>query len=388
MPSGVKAELKKGLKWHEEGYSGDGLKPETVSWATRMANGQDITPEKAIKMRAWLARHESDKKGEGFKPGEDGFPSPGRVAWALWGGDPAVTWSNKIVTQMKLADEEEKGFDDDFENGKKAITRVWNDFIKKQHEPTQRKLLKAVNKYLDGARQRYAQRLDEQILRSMNINSKSFLLDYASFLAESIEKLYIIDIIGAIWEEEFRKSGVRELKMIFKLAKKDPLQSISSWSNYGDLLGGISKKYIDTLADEMQKTTSKAMQKIVSAGLNEGLPIKEIASQIRLSTTFNRKRSMLIARTESTRLHGQAAQTSIEDANNFGLKVKKSWIGNLDQYTRNTHQAMIRYYAKNPIEQNDYFISPSGAATLTVGGFNVASEDCNCRCAIKPVVVE
>ena len=103
-PGSVREELRRGLEWHEEGHSGDGLQPETVAWARRMANGEDITPEKAKKMRAWFARHESDKEGEGFSPGEDGYPSPGRVAWALWGGDPAVGWSNKLVEQMEAAD--------------------------------------------------------------------------------------------------------------------------------------------------------------------------------------------------------------------------------------------------------------------------------------------
>lgn len=104
VPAGVKAELLKGLAWHEEGHSGDGLVAATVSWARRMASGQDISPDKAVKMRAWLARHESDKSGEGFSPGEDGFPSPGRVAWALWGGDAAKGWSSKLVGQMEAAD--------------------------------------------------------------------------------------------------------------------------------------------------------------------------------------------------------------------------------------------------------------------------------------------
>lgn len=105
-PKGVQNECQRGLDWHEEGESGDGLQPETVRWARRLAAGEDITPEKARKMKAWLARHEVDKEGEGFSPGEDGYPSPGRVAWALWGGDPAVPWSNRLVEQMDRADEE------------------------------------------------------------------------------------------------------------------------------------------------------------------------------------------------------------------------------------------------------------------------------------------
>jgi hypothetical protein len=103
-PQSVRTELERGLAWHEEGHSGDGLRPATVAWARRLARGEDITPDKARKMRAWLARHEVDKQGQGFNPGEDGYPSPGRVAWALWGGDPAVPWSNKLVGQLDAAD--------------------------------------------------------------------------------------------------------------------------------------------------------------------------------------------------------------------------------------------------------------------------------------------
>jgi len=102
-PKGVREELKRGLEWHEAGKSGKGLVPATVAWARRLASGQPISPAKAVKMHAWLARHEVDKKGQGYKPGEEGFPSPGRVAWALWGGDAAVAWSNKLVGQIEAA---------------------------------------------------------------------------------------------------------------------------------------------------------------------------------------------------------------------------------------------------------------------------------------------
>lgn len=107
-PKAVQKECGRGVAWVEDGKGGDGLKPETVRWARRLARGEDITPEKARKMRAWLARHEIDKEAEGFRPGEDGYPSPGRVAWACWGGDPAVGWSGKIVAQMDAADREDK----------------------------------------------------------------------------------------------------------------------------------------------------------------------------------------------------------------------------------------------------------------------------------------
>jgi hypothetical protein len=37
-----------------------------------------------------------DKKAPGFTRGTDGFPSPGRVAWDAWGGDPGERWVRGI----------------------------------------------------------------------------------------------------------------------------------------------------------------------------------------------------------------------------------------------------------------------------------------------------
>ena len=47
-------------------------------------------------MRAYFARHVVDKDASGFRRGEDGFPSPGRVAWDAWGGDPGERWSRRL----------------------------------------------------------------------------------------------------------------------------------------------------------------------------------------------------------------------------------------------------------------------------------------------------
>jgi hypothetical protein len=51
-------------------------------------------------MVSFFARHEVDKQGEGFSPGEPGYPSNGRIAWALWGGDPGKS----LVKQNQAAD--------------------------------------------------------------------------------------------------------------------------------------------------------------------------------------------------------------------------------------------------------------------------------------------
>lgn len=98
--------MRRGLAWHEEGHSGDGIQADTVAWATRIVGGADWSPEKAREADGWFPRHEGDLDAKGAKPGDDGFPSPGRVAWALWGGDAGRAQVGKLVRQMDAADRE------------------------------------------------------------------------------------------------------------------------------------------------------------------------------------------------------------------------------------------------------------------------------------------
>jgi HK97 family phage prohead protease len=45
------------------------------------------------------------KKLKALSSGEEGYPSNGRIAWALWGGDAGYSWSKRLVEQMKKEDE-------------------------------------------------------------------------------------------------------------------------------------------------------------------------------------------------------------------------------------------------------------------------------------------
>jgi hypothetical protein len=51
-------------------------------------------------MYSFFSRHEVDKKATGFNSGEEGFPSKGRVAWDLWGGDGGFSWSREKRDQI------------------------------------------------------------------------------------------------------------------------------------------------------------------------------------------------------------------------------------------------------------------------------------------------
>jgi len=55
-----------------------------------------IREDTILRMHSFFSRHEVDKEAEGFEAGEEGFPSPGRVAWDLWGGDAGQAWASRL----------------------------------------------------------------------------------------------------------------------------------------------------------------------------------------------------------------------------------------------------------------------------------------------------
>ena len=100
--SGMVAEAKKGLEWRKE--FGRGGTAVGVARARDIING-DLSLSSIKRMFSFFSRHEVDKKAEGFRQGEEGYPSAGRIAWALWGGDAGFSWSKKKVAQIKKEEE-------------------------------------------------------------------------------------------------------------------------------------------------------------------------------------------------------------------------------------------------------------------------------------------
>lgn len=106
---GMAAEAEKGLAWLEAGEGGDGIVAGTITDARRMVNRDPLSEDKVRRMVAWFARHEVDLQAPENDPDNENYPGPGRVAWALWGGDPGRTWAERKVSQMDAeADERAK----------------------------------------------------------------------------------------------------------------------------------------------------------------------------------------------------------------------------------------------------------------------------------------
>jgi HK97 family phage portal protein len=104
---GMVEAARRALAWKEEGR--DGGTRVGLTRANQIVNGEKLSEDTILRMYSFFSRHEVDKEAEGFSSGEEGFPSAGRVAWDLWGGDAGYAWSTRL--RNKIQGEESKSID-------------------------------------------------------------------------------------------------------------------------------------------------------------------------------------------------------------------------------------------------------------------------------------
>jgi len=96
--SGMASAARRALKWKEEGKAGGTL--VGLARANQLKDREPLSASTVLRMYSFFSRHEVDKRATGFNSGEEGFPSKGRVAWDLWGGDGGYAWSGLKRNQI------------------------------------------------------------------------------------------------------------------------------------------------------------------------------------------------------------------------------------------------------------------------------------------------
>ena len=79
-----------------------------VARANQLVAKERLSISTVKRMYSFFSRHEVDKRAEGFRQGEEGYPSAGKIAWLLWGGDSGFAWSKR--KRQQIMTEEDKEF--------------------------------------------------------------------------------------------------------------------------------------------------------------------------------------------------------------------------------------------------------------------------------------
>ena len=104
IPAGVKKQAEIGLRWSREyNRGGTSVGKNTANY---LINNSDAAPRQVRHIARYFPRHEVDlRTPANSKPGADGYPGAGLIAWKLWGGDEGRRWATKLVEAMNRRDE-------------------------------------------------------------------------------------------------------------------------------------------------------------------------------------------------------------------------------------------------------------------------------------------
>jgi HK97 family phage portal protein len=246
---------------------------------------------------------------------------------------------------------------------------VWRSYIDRLHKPAERAFRLTMRTFLRDQQGRIVRRLSAVGRKSMSGSVTRSLTDQEmQAVLDEMEELAKLDaavrpIVKAVAASSF-EIAKRQLGSAMAGVKWDPVRREE-----------LTETEIKRLAQLVTKTTMQEVQATVSKGLDEGLPIRDIAKRLEQSHTFSGPRSMMVARTEATRLTNAAALSAMEEATELGLTVWKMWDTAGDGRVRDSH------------------IELDGATVLSDGLFNTSwgpirgpglsgdpSFDINCRC--------
>ena len=146
----------------------------------------------------------------------------------------------------------------------------------------------------------------------------------------------------------------------------------------------LSKKLYDKLGEDVN-LLKKRIRHNLSRGIAQGLSYADISRNIAIGMVgdYTKMRggalakAYRIARTEGHRIQNEATFHAQEKAREKGANVVKQWDSTLDRRTRPHHQQL-----DGQIRELDEPFEIAGRKGMYPGGFGIASEDVNCRCAL------
>ena len=103
-----------------------------VARANQLKARERLSPSTVRRMHSYFSRHEVDKRAEGFRRGEKGFPSAGLIAWLLWGGDAGQKWAKSKTAQLDR--ERDKKFMDIKAKVSEAVRNGLSEKVKDHNE--------------------------------------------------------------------------------------------------------------------------------------------------------------------------------------------------------------------------------------------------------------
>ena len=420
IPKGAKEEAKRGLEWRKE--FGRGGTSVGIGSARYILNNTTAGSEKVRHIAKYFPRHEVDKRAEGWRQGEKGYPSNGRIAWALWGGEAGKSWSQKLVRAMNKRDEKANTAFELIERRNKLREEDWEyrlgrfrdaevkDILYKEHD----KLLTQWETVLKDV---YFDLLQSQDLKIFNQLNRYFptevgLEGIIDFSIEENTKQWSADVFDlylslandfAFYQvdlllpnekvsphviphrEKRSRDSIIEQGFFYRLVSVERFP-LSKLTNNREAIAYINSR-IDTMLPNMARTSKerfnrefrKALQEAIDLGYSGRRLQTYVANAVKkVLSKRNLTRALTIARTEANSLANYGRGVG---ANSTGVLYTKEWISQRDGKVRDAHVILdgTEVNEKDSFDYQGYRLEYPGDSSLGApAGLTV-----NCRCFLS-----
>lgn len=378
FPQSMIRAFRTGLRWEDDGFAGDGLKPETVrraSWAVE--TGGPPSDAWVVEASAWHRRHHPDS----VRPIDDrkADPSPLDVATALWGilsADDAAWWDRQ---RESLGAERIAAAEEAIRAAEGATTAArsasWAD-IDRARAPRQARLR-------DAAR---ATQMDELAAYQRRIRA-TLPAAVTGERADGGTRARLVSYGAIDWAEVLGATAdARD-----RWARGLEPQWLASWEEAAagalpgyDLRVPMPTATAETLAEleagaaAVADYSRERVRLHVEAGIRDGLSVVDIAESLREDQAFAAFRALRIARTETIRADSAGVQARAAEAGRVGVPVEQEWMS--DPMAALWDRRHDRLDAeRRPI--GGTWRTPLGVETRGPGLSGDPGEDCNCVCA-------
>ncbi len=208
----------------------------------------------------------------------------------------------------------------------------------------------------------YQQALKKQLDAILDAMSAKQFTGISDYLAKSYEDAFL----GVLYD--LHGQGI---PLIFPIDQEQATRAIQLDSKLSE--GLYERLGVDT------RTLKTEIRRSVSRGVASSASWGQVAREIQNRMNIGLNRAIRIARTEGHRVQNESRHDAQVKAKQRGANVAKQWDATLDRRTRPTHQQLDGQLR----EIDEPFEIPSnGRRGMYPGGFGVAEEDINCRCAI------
>lgn len=353
VPQYIRDNAERGLRYYEEGFGGDGLVPETISDARRMADGF-ISEEKVAKMGPWIARHLVDlDAAKNSDPENPEYPGPGLVAHLLWGSGPDKSTALRVRrwAERKAAEYNQKT------TGSGVHTRgIDEEYAVKVLDRLEEQTIRVVKRLADAQKRDALRRLDRGERDSSMPASANATFNPEAWTERAYEFL-IPAVTNAI------ETGTIIAQETLDVA----IENIDLY------VAQAAEERAEVLVKQVNTTTATVLQdRLTAAAQADRLSVDQYRDA--LESTFDDLtgyRAETIARTETvSSLNGASREVAVQSNVAFG----REWVATRDGKTRDSHSGLNGYQTRTM--EDSY---PNGL--LHPGDpRGPAEETINCRC--------